>query len=368
MGAIEDRIKEVEDEIRNTEYNKKSMHHIGKLKAKLARLRAEAELQRSKGGGGGKRFAVKKSGHATVALLGAPNTGKSTLLNRITEAVSEVGNFAFTTKDIFPGVVACGGAQIQMLDMPGIVSGAASGRGRGREVLGVARSADLIVLFIDVFNTDIGTVIREAHEVGIRMNARPPDITIAKKERGGITISSTGPLRRIDETTARAILNEFGIVNADVLFRRDSAPEDLIDALSQSSRSYVPAIVVLNKIDMVSAQELRARLEQFKGWKVYPISADKGAGLEELKTGIYNALGFRRIYLKPQGGGVDRNVPLILKNGGTVGDVCDILHKDFRRKFRYGFVWGSSVKYAGQRVGLVHELADGDVLTIVTRI
>jgi hypothetical protein len=65
---------------------------------------------------------------------------------------------------------------------------------------------------------------------------------------------------------------------------------------------------------------------------------------------------------------VDRNVPLILKRGGTVGDVCDILHKDFRKKFRYAFVWGSSVKYGGQRVGLVHELADGDVLTIVVRI
>lgn len=368
MGAIEDRIKEVEEEIQTTLYNKKSMHHIGKLKAKLARLREESELQRSKGGGGGKRFAVKKSGHATVALLGAPNTGKSTLLNKITEATSEVGNFAFTTKDIFPGVVTCSGAKIQILDMPGILSGAASGRGRGREVLGVARSADLIVIFIDVFNPDIGAIVREAHEVGIRMNARPPEITIAKRDRGGITISSTGPLRKLDEATARAILNEFGIVNGDVLFRRDSTPEDLIDALSQSSRSYVPAIVVLNKIDMITAQELRARLEALKGWKVYPISADKGLGLEELKMGIYNALGFRHIYLKPQGGGVDRKVPLILKRGGTVGDVCDLLHKEFRKKFRYAFVWGSSVKYGGQRVGIVHEMADGDVLTIVVRI
>jgi len=368
MGTIDDRIKEVEEEIRTTEYNKKSMHHIGKLKAKLARLRGEAELQRSKGGGGGKHFAVKKSGHATVALLGAPNTGKSTLLNKMTDAFSRVGDFAFTTKDILPGILTFGGAKIQVLDMPGIVHGAASGRGRGREVLGVARSADLIVLFVDVFNTDIQAIIREAYEVGIRINSRPPDITIAKKERGGINISSTAPMKKLDEATAKAILNELGIVNADVLFKRDSTVEDLIDALSESSRSYVPGIVAFNKIDMVPTQELKARLEPFRGWKVFPISAERGIGLEELKRGIYDALEFRRIYLKPQGGEVDRNVPLILKRGGTVGDVCDLLHKDFRKKFRYAFVWGGSVKYGGQRVGLVHRLADGDVLTIVTRV
>lgn len=368
MGTIEDRLKEVEDEIRNTEYNKKSMHHIGKLKAKVARLRAEAELQRSKGGGGGKRFAVKKSGHATVALLGAPNTGKSTLLNKITDAFSRVGDFAFTTKDILPGVMTYASAHIQVLDMPGIVPGAATGRGRGREVLGVARSADLIALFVDVFNTDVGAIVREASEVGIRINTRPPEITVAKKERGGINISATAPLKKLDEATARAILNEFGIVNADVLFKRDSSAEDLIDALSQNNRAYIPGIVVLSKIDMVPPGELKARIESLKGWKVYPISADKGLGLEELKKGIYEALEFRRIYLKPQGGEVDRKVPLILKRGGTTGDVCDILHKDFRRKFRYAFIWGSSAKYGGQRVGLDHVLADGDILTIVTRI
>ena len=64
---------------------------------------------------------------------------------------------------------------------------------------------------------------------------------------------------------------------------------------------------------------------------------------------------------------MDRTQPLILKRGGTVGDVCDHLHKDFRRKFRYALVWGASVKFGGQRVGVDHTLAEGDVLTIVLR-
>jgi hypothetical protein len=367
MGTIEDRIKEVEDEIRKTEYNKKSSHHIGKLKAKVARLRQEAELARSKGGGGGKRFAVKKSGNATVALLGPPNTGKSTLINKMTEAQSEVGNFAFTTTDILPGALRYGGALIQILDMPGIVPGAATGRGRGKEVLGVARSADLLVIYIDVFDMSVDAVVREARAAGIRMNEKPPEITFSKRDRGGITINSTVRMTRLDENTAKGILNEFGVVNGDIVFRINASADDLIDFLSAKC-AYIPAIVALNKIDMISSEELKAKVASLKGWKVFPISAEKGTGLEAIKTGIYEALEFRRVYLKPHGGEVDRTQPLILKKGGTVGDVCDHLHKDFRRKFRYAMVWGVSVKYGGQRVGLEHALADGDVLTIIIRL
>lgn len=369
MGTIDERIKQVEEEIRNTEYNKKSAHHIGKLKARLARLREEAELERSKAGGGGRRFAVKKSGDATVAILGPPNTGKSTFLNRVTDARSAVGDFAFTTKEIHPGVVTYEGAQIQVLDMPGIVPGAASGRGRGREVLGVARSADLILLFVDVFSPDLRAVVREAREAGIRVSERPPDITVSRRERGGVTIASTVPLTRMDETTARGILSEFGVVSADVLFRTDATAEQLIDHLSGNC-SYVPAVVALNKTD-AAPEEVAGRLARglaAEGWRVYPISAARGTGLEGLLRGVYEALGLRRVYLRPHGGEVDRSRPLILRRGGTVGEVCDRLHKDFRRKFRYAMVWGSSVKFGGQRVGLEHMLEDNDVLTIVLRV
>ncbi|MEM4728154.1 MAG: GTP-binding protein [Thermoplasmata archaeon] len=364
MATIDERIKEVEEEIRRTEYNKKTARHIGKLKAKLARLREEAERARARRGGGGRRFSVKKSGDATVALLGPPNSGKSTLLNRITDAQSEVGDFAFTTKEIRPGIMSYEGAQIQLLDMPGILPGAASGRGRGREVLGSARCADLILIFLDVLNPDLESLVREMREAGIRPNERPPDITIAKKERGGITISSTVTMTRLDPATARAILNEYGVVNADVVFRTDASADQLIDSLSESC-VYLPAIVALNKIDLIPREELERGLTNLAGWRVYPVSALTGEGLPELQKGTYQALDLKRVYLRPQGGEVDRSRPLVLRRGGTVGDVCDRLHKEFRRKFRYAVVWGSSVKFDGQRVGLEHELADGDVLTIV---
>ncbi|HEX2066237.1 MAG TPA: GTPase, partial [Candidatus Thermoplasmatota archaeon] len=84
MGTIADQIKEIEAEIFKTQKNKATEFHIGKLKAKIAALRAQQEKQASMGGGGGLSFAVKKSGNATVGLVGLPSVGKSTILNALT--------------------------------------------------------------------------------------------------------------------------------------------------------------------------------------------------------------------------------------------------------------------------------------------
>jgi len=74
-----------------------------------------------------------------------------------------------------------------------------------------------------------------------------------------------------------------------------------------------------------------------------------------------------RVYMKPQGKEADLREPLIVREGSTVGEVCDAIHRDFRRKFRYGNLWGASASFPGQKVGLSHTLRDGDVITIVVR-
>ncbi len=53
-----------------------------------------------------------------------------------------------------------------------------------------------------------------------------------------------------------------------------------------------------------------------------------------------------------------------MRDGSTVGDLCRRLHGDFLKKFRYGLLWGKGAKFPGQRVGLDHELRDGDVISI----
>ena len=134
MPSLEEQIRELEEEIKKTPYNKATQHHIGKLKAKIARLKGEAEKRAAKSGGA-KGYSVRKSGNASVAIVGLPSVGKSTLLNSLTEAKSEVAHYHFTTLSVVPGLMEYRGAKIQLLDLPGLIKGAAKGRGRGKEIL-----------------------------------------------------------------------------------------------------------------------------------------------------------------------------------------------------------------------------------------
>ncbi|MBN2110571.1 MAG: GTP-binding protein [Methanosarcinaceae archaeon] len=360
MGIHED-IQEVEEEIRQTPYNKATSHHIGKLKAKLARLRDEV-VKKAASKGGGEGYSVRKSGDATVTLVGFPSVGKSTLLNKLTDANSEVGAYEFTTLGVIPGVLEYKSATIQILDVPGLVKGAASGRGHGREVISVVRNCDLVLFMLDVFhNYHHDVLTQELYDAGIRLNQKPPDVVIKRQDRGGITISSTLDLDLPDDLI-KAILADYKIHNAHVLIRDNIDVDQLIDVI-MGNRVYIPSVTVVNKVDMADEYVLN------KCKKEYPdatyISADKEINLDSVKEMIFGSLDFIRIYLKPQGGPADMEEPLIVRRGTTVGDICDHLHRDFRRKFRYSLIWGRSAKHPGQRAGLDHVLRDKDLLTLI---
>ena len=74
-----------------------------------------------------------------MALVGFPSVGKSTFLSKITKTKSETAAYAFTTLTAIPGVLEYGGAEIQILDLPGIIEGASEGKGRGRQVISAAK-------------------------------------------------------------------------------------------------------------------------------------------------------------------------------------------------------------------------------------
>ena len=98
-------------------------YHLGLLKAKLAKYRSQL-LEPSKKSEKGEGFDVLKSGDARVALIGFPSVGKSTLLSTLTHTESEAASYEFTTLTCIPGVIEYKGANIQLLDLPGIIEGA----------------------------------------------------------------------------------------------------------------------------------------------------------------------------------------------------------------------------------------------------
>jgi len=368
VSGIDDEIKRIEEEIKSTPYNKATQRHIGLLKARLARLRDERIKRRKIGAPQGEGFGVKKSGDATVALVGYPSVGKSTLLNLLAGTESKVGAYDFTTLDAVPGILTYKGAEIQFIDLPGIIEGASKGRGRGWEPLSVARSADLLLIMSDIFKYEFEGILSELYAAGFRVNVTPPNIRITKTDRGGIQVSSTVRLTKLDKSMITAILNEFRIVNAHVVFREDADSERLVDAIMQN-RVHLPGIFVINKVDMGDQNTIQHILQDARSKGISPIfiSATKGQGIDELKMRVFQALRLIRIYLKKPGADADTREPLIVREGATVGDICDRLHGTWRTRFRYASVWGKSARFPGQTVGLDHHVQDEDVITIFIR-
>lgn len=367
MTSINEEIEEVEEEIRETPYNKSTEQHIGRLKAKLARLKEE-KIRKAEKQAGGEGYAIEKSGDATVVVVGFPSVGKSTLLNSLTGADAEVADYEFTTLKVIPGSLKYKGANIQILDVPGIISGAAEGRGRGREVLSVLRNADLMLLMIDSLDLDQYYQIKEElYKAGIRLNEDPPEVKIQKRGSGGLEINSTVSLD-ISKDEIRSVLEESGLVNASVLIREKLDTDRLIDAVL-GNREYIPGLVLVNKIDLLdqdSLSELKNRFCDTIDEEVLFVSAKSG-NLEGLKEKIFDELGFIRVYLKPKGGEADMEEPMILQRGTVIEDLCRNIHRDLVDNFKYARVWGESAKHPGQEVGREHQLVDGDVVSIVTK-
>ncbi|MDQ3718262.1 MAG: GTP-binding protein, partial [Thermoproteota archaeon] len=359
-----------------TQINKATEFHIGLLKAKIARLKREMQdnvhSKTMHSGGENIGFDVRKAGDATVVLIGLPSVGKSTLLNSLTNAKSRVASYQFTTLTAVPGMMHHRGAKIQILDLPGIIEGASGGKGFGKRVLSVARGADLVLIVLDVFQPHHLSVLKkELWEAGIRLDEQPPNISIEKTSMGGVSVNAQVPIKT-SERLIKEIMRLYGLHNGRLIIREPNLTDDqLIDVLN-GNRIYVPSLAVLNKIDLVSAsfvQEIKSKIvgadNNNNNNNFIAISADSGINIDALKETIYQRLEFIRVYMRPKGGETDFKEPLIIKKGATVEDICNKIHRNMAKNFRYGLVWGKSAKFAGQKVGLDHKVVDEDILTIV---
>jgi len=278
------------------------------LKSRMAKLKEE--LQRKPTIGKAEQaFYIKREGTAQILLLGLPNTGKSTLFSKMTNAFSEVADYPFTTQKPIPGMIKFENLQIQLVDTPPIqLDHVEPGFSN------LLRNADALLLVVDltedpIFQMEI--LLEVLKEMRIRVG------------------------------------------------RRGAAPS------LEVGWAYLKAILLANKCDFKNAMETYGGLEaQYKGaFPVLPISAKEGMNVEELKREVYQVLGIIRVYTKAPGGNPDLSVPVVLKRGSTVEDVALSIHKDFLKKLRYARIWGSG-KFDGQMVKRDYPLSEGDVIEL----
>src|SRR2546421_9221025 len=95
-------------------------------------------------------IAIRREGVAQVALVGAPNAGKSSLLHALSYVQIKSGDYAFTTLRPVAALTRIGGVLVQLVEIPGLIEGADEDRGGGRALLGVLRSDDAIIYCQDV--------------------------------------------------------------------------------------------------------------------------------------------------------------------------------------------------------------------------
>lgn len=355
MSTIPEQIAEIEETLRKTPHHKATNGFIGAMRAKIARLRDKEVEMSGKGGGGGGGYAVKKQGDATVVLIGPPSAGKSTLINSVTNAESKVAPYAFTTVSVIPGMLKYKNAYIQILDVPGLIEGASIGKGRGKEVLSVARGADLLVIMTDVKRLQVlDHIISELEGAGIRINKNRPNVRIEKTIAGGLSVR-TNFKQDFDTETVKNVANEFGVKNGEITLKEKVTMDQLVDAFSKRI-VYKKALFIVNKADTHKGH----RYEDL----IY-ISADKGKGIDSLLEKIWKSLDLVSIYLVNRDEKPGSQNPMIMKSTDTLADVAEKIGTEFADTTTLAKIWGNGAKFEGQEMPLSTTVLDGMMVRFV---
>ena len=280
------------------------------LKQKISRARDELEGPKGGARKGGVSHKVPREGAGQVALVGAPNVGKSALLAALTNARPEVAPYPFTTRAPGPGMLAFEDVRVQLVDLPAI-----SADYLEPWVPGLIRSADAALLVADLSDDDVADGV---------------EATLSRLRASRTELVGELPFDDEDESV-----------------------------------QHVRTLLVGNKADAPGATD---RLEVLREWfgDAFPIasaSAQDGAGLDELRGLAYDLLGVIRIYPKVPGRPIDRAHPFTVPIGSTVLDLAREVHRDLEQSLKYAKVWGTGV-FEGQTVKRDHELHDGDVVEL----
>ncbi|MBI3945057.1 MAG: TGS domain-containing protein [Armatimonadetes bacterium] len=282
------------------------------IKRRLAKLRHESEQTRGPGRHES-AYRIEKMGAGTIALVGPPNCGKSTLLAALTHAQPAIGDYPFTTQVPMPGMMSYEDVQIQLVDLPPVTPDYLD-----PGLPGLLRRSEGVFLIADLASDDL---LDDTEAVSERLRA------------------------------ARLVL----------VPSLPEVPEPRVD--------YRRTLIVANKSDAEGAAERLALLRELYPPEYHPmvvVSARTGQGLDALGQAAWALVGAIRVYGKPVGQKPDRDKPFTIRAGGTVEDFAAAVHRDLPARLKLARVWGPSARFPGQSVDRDHALQDGDVVELHT--
>ena len=305
-GTSEEKILALEEMLRVVPKHKGTDHLRADLKRKLSKLK-EAPAKK----GGAKHvdiFHVPKGGAGQVALLGLPNSGKSSLVGALSHARVQIADFPFSTHAPVPGMARHEDVPIQLVDTPPITAEfVAPGQ------VGTYRHCDII----------------------------------------GVVIDLTGDIE------------EQWQVCMDYLdSKRLITPENVLTRDDQGNSLTKPFFCVGTKVDLAGEGllELLAETTEFP-CEFMEVSTTTGHNLDVFVKKLFEWLDVVRVYAKPPGKPVDKTDPFTLPRGATVHDLARVIHRELAEKLKTARIWGTGV-YDGQNVQLDHELCDKDVVEL----
>ncbi len=374
-NTLQEKIKALEEYLSLIPKHKGAENEIRTVKMRLAKLKAQQAEEKAKRKGSGESWLVPKELDGQVSIIGPANSGKSTLVNLLAgKEASTVGDYPFTTTRPVVGVLDLEGAQIQLVDLPAIIEGSHEGANQGTKVLTSVRNSDMVLIILDLSQDpcyQLDLVMHELDAFAIKVNTSPPPIKIEKTGSGSLQFYKPYHFQG-DLEYARQILRLRGYVNANIIFEEPVTTDDLEEALNHSV-TRKRAIIVAMKGDLPRSAKNYQRLLQHVEERGYPFdletdiiptSSIKRKNLELIKQAIFENLNIIRVYTRNSAGMVAEK-PLVLKKGeNTVRHAVEKISKKFLKTFRFARVWGISVKFSGEKVGLDHELADKDQIQV----
>ncbi len=317
----QERLEGLQEMLRTVPKHKGTEHLQADLKTRIKQFTDEAAT-RKKSGSRGPLQVVRPEGAAQIALLGAPNVGKSTLHARLTSSHAQIGPYPYTTQALLPGMLPYEDIHFQLIDLPPI-----SRVNPVPWIVNALQPADACMLVIDLQAPDCVDQVIELREI---------------LEERRISLS------------------------ADWQPTLMSAKTDDDDNIDDPFAIRLPTLLLVNKAELSS--KLAAEVDAFDellGTR-YPhlcVSAETGDGLADIGPWLFEQLGVVRVYTKPIGRAPDLGRPFTVRRGGTVEDVGRLVHKDFTESLKYARLWRDN---AGQgiQVGHDHLVQDRDVLEL----